>query len=162
LKNTIGAENHVTPDDLAKKDDEGLAGDIPPGMRAVAIRVGIDTTVAGFVLPRSHVDIVSTSHEGGTVSQILLQDMLVLAVDQTPQREAGRTVMPAATVTLQATPEEAEILTLAQSKGELRLLLRSDGDHTRVSTPPKRAVDLAKGAGMGGNTGSAEETPGGS
>src|SRR5262245_8681900 len=162
LKNSIGSEAHVTPDDIAKKEDEGLAGDIPPGMRAVAIRVGIDTTVAGFVLPRSHVDIVSTTHEGGTVSQILLQDMLVLAVDQSPAREDGRTVMPAATVTIQATPEEAEVLTLAQSKGELRLLLRSDGDHEKVSTAPKRSVDLAKGAGLSGSSGSPEDTTGSS
>jgi pilus assembly protein CpaB len=144
LNKTIGAEVHVTPDDIMKKEDQDLSFDLPKGTRAMAIRATVDTSAGGFLLPRSHVDIIAkTTTDQGPRAQILLQDMLVLSVDMAPDREDGKRAMSLSYVTLQVTPEQAEILTLA-SGSELRLVLRPDEDRERVTTSGYTMSDLAR------------------
>src|SRR5258708_16849999 len=77
------------------------------------------------------------------MAQILLQDMLVLAVDMKDVRDDGQRVMQMGFVTLQATPAQAEILTLASSY-ELRLVLRPQDDHERVTTRGVKTGDLGR------------------
>ena len=154
LNKTISAEVHVTPDDLMKKEDVGLAEDIAPGMRAVSIQVRSDTVVSGFILPRSHVDVISTSRESGLISQIILQDVLVLAVDQMHVRDADKQAVPSSTVTLQVKPEDAERLALAGNLGELRLVLRSTDDHEAVHTKGIKPSDVVHGSNTGSTSGS--------
>jgi Flp pilus assembly protein CpaB len=125
----------VTKEDLTDKGNIGLIAELPPGMRAIAIRVNAETLAGGFVLPRSRVDVVFTIPN--EESQIILQDMLVLAVDTTANREEGRTSIIGGTVTLQATPDEAEQLSHAQANGQLRLILRGLGDKETVKTAGK-------------------------
>jgi pilus assembly protein CpaB len=144
LNKTIGTEVHVTPDDIMKKEDQDLSFDLPKGTRAMAIRATVDTSAGGFLLPRSHVDIIAkTTTDQGPRAQILLQDMLVLSVDMAPDREDGKRAMALSYVTLQVTPEQAEILTLA-SGSELRLVLRPDEDRERVTTSGYTMNDLAR------------------
>jgi pilus assembly protein CpaB len=153
LNKTISAEVHVTPDDLLSKDQEGLPAEIPPGYRAFAITVRADTDAGHFVIPRSHVDVVSTTRgDTGALSRIILQDVLVLAVDQQKVRESDKAAIPASTVTLQIKPDEAEKLSLAASLGELRLILRSEDDHEVVHTHGSRPSDVVHGAGGGSNS----------
>ncbi len=152
LNKTISAEVHVTPDDLLTKDQEGMPAEIPPGYRAVAITVRAETDAGHFVIPRSHVDIVSTTRgDTGALSRIILQDVLVLAVDQQHVRESDKTAIPASTVTLQLKPDEAEKLSLAASLGELRLILRSEDDHEVVHTAGSRPSDVVHANGGGGS-----------
>ena len=75
---------------------------------------------------------------------ILLQNMLVLAVGE-GQTAEGKTTMLASTVTLAATPQECQQLTLAQSQGDLRLTLRSNEDKHLVTSSPTRVNDIGKG-----------------
>src|SRR5262245_54243608 len=146
LNKTIGAEVHVTADDVMKKGDEDLSADLPKGTRAMAIRCSTDQASGGFILPRSHVDIIyKTTTDQGPVAQTLLQDMLVLAVDMKDGRDEGQRAMQMGFVTLQVTPEQAEILTLASSY-ELRLVLRPQEDHEHVSTSGVKNPDLARTA----------------
>jgi pilus assembly protein CpaB len=150
LNKTIGAEVQVTPDDLMTKEEAGLSADIPAGWRAVAIQVKSDTSVGGFIIPRSHVDIVSTVHgESGPVAKTLLQDVLVLAVDQKHAREGDGAAILASTVTVQVKPDDAEKLSLAAQLGELRLVLRADGDNELVKTNGAKPTDVAKGSAAG-------------
>jgi pilus assembly protein CpaB len=135
LSRSMIAESHVTKEDLTDKGGIGLQADLAPGMRAIAIRVNAETLAGGFVLPRSRVDVVLTI--ANEESQIILQDMLVLAVDTTANREEGRSTMIGGTVTLQATPDEAEQLAHAQANGQLRLILRGLGDKESVKTTAK-------------------------
>jgi pilus assembly protein CpaB len=144
LNKTLSSEVHVTPEDLMSKEEETLVDEIPAGQRAMSIPVSAPTNVAGFVLPKVHVDIVSTTQtEHGRVSRIIMQDMLVLAVDMQHVRD-DKQAMAAGTVTLQVKPDEAERLTLARSMGELSLLLRSMEDHETVRTTGARMGDLSK------------------
>src|SRR5262249_29246805 len=118
----------LTRDDLISKEMEGLAVKVPPGMRAVAVRVTAEVIVGGFILPGSRVDVLWTyrttnSHVGALT---ILQNQLVLAVDTTAARnpESPQTIL-GATVTLAVKPEDAQKLSLAAVNGELKLSLRN-------------------------------------
>ena len=67
--------------------------------------------MAGFVLPGDHVDILLTravggGDQGGTVTQVLAENVLVLGIDQSDNDEADKPVV-ARSVTVQVTPEQA-------------------------------------------------------
>jgi pilus assembly protein CpaB len=109
----------------------GLAPIIPVGMRAVTVRVNDVTGIAGFVLPGMRVDILVTGNPpsgGGTVTVTPLQNMLVLSAGTAIQADAKGQAIQAATVTLLATPEQAEMLTLANGEGRIQLVLRNGSD----------------------------------
>jgi pilus assembly protein CpaB len=133
-------------DDLADAKTEGLAATMGPGERATSIKVNAEKSVAGFVLPGSRVDVVATvnSESSGKESKIILQNMLVLAVDTKDTKELDQRSIVGQTVTLAAKPEEALRLALAQSLGELQLVLRPFGDRAIVHSRPARASDLNK------------------
>jgi pilus assembly protein CpaB len=163
LNKTINAEVHVTPDDMMTKDQEGLAIDIPPGMRAMTITVRSETVVGGFVLPHSRVDVVHTTRtDTGPLARVILQDVLVLAVDQIHVRDGDKNAISSSTCTLQVKPDDAERLSLASSMGELRLILRPVDDHESVSSHGARPSDVihASSTGSTGGAGS-DDVPGG-
>ncbi|HHT9126476.1 MAG TPA: Flp pilus assembly protein CpaB [Candidatus Brocadiia bacterium] len=115
----------------------GITGVIPDGKRAITIRVNEIAGVAGFVLPGSRVDVILTIEmkEGKhkAVSKMLLENMLVLAVDQRMRQEEDKPAIVNA-VTLLASPDEAEKLALANNKGTLQLAMRNGLDATPVVT----------------------------
>lgn len=120
----------------------GLAPIIPVGMRAVSVRVNDVAGVAGFVLPGMRVDVLVTGRPpsaDGTVTTTCLQNILVLSAGQTIQPDSRGQAMPAPTVTLLATPEQAETLTLANSEGRIQLVLRNGSDHA-IEKPPGREI----------------------
>ena len=109
----------------------GLAPIIPVGMRAVTVRVNDVSGLSGFVLPGMHVDILVTGNPpagNGTVTVTPLQNMLVLSAGTAIQADAKGNAIQAATVTLLATPEQAEMLTLANGEGRIQLVLRNGSD----------------------------------
>jgi Flp pilus assembly protein CpaB len=111
----------------------------------VALKVNPASVVAGFVLPNSRVDVVQTIRSGeGTVSQTILQNMLVLASDTMLGRPEDKQSNMASTVTLAAKPEDAQKLRLAEAVGELSLSLRGTEDHDIVALKPARPQDLSK------------------
>jgi pilus assembly protein CpaB len=136
LNKPVNAEQFVTAEDLVSKEQDGLSGVMKAGMRAVGLKVNVDSAVAGFVLPHCRIDIISVMrrNENETYSKIILQNVLVLAVDQTPLRPDDKPAMVASTVTVQVTPAQAEALSLASDLGSLRLILRSFGDEEKVAT----------------------------
>ena len=109
----------------------GLAPIIPVGMRAVTVRVNDVSGISGFVLPGMRVDILVTGNPpagNGTVTVTPLQNMLVLSAGTAIQADAKGQAIQAATVTLLATPEQAEMLTLANGEGRIQLVLRNGSD----------------------------------
>ncbi len=145
LNKGLTEESLVTTDDLINKDLAGLAASLPQGMRATALRVNPESLAGGFVLPGSRVDVVHTSNDGEAVSQIILQDMLVLAVDlQSNFDPEKQPTMLGSTVTLAITPEDATRLALAGRLGELRLLLRPLGDTEKIQTRGSKRKDLSR------------------
>ena len=115
----------------------GLAPIIPVGMRAVTVRVTDVAGVAGYVLPGLRVDVLVTGHPPGSDTSItatVLQNMLVLSAGQTIQPDGRGQAINSPTVTLLATPAQAETLTLAGNQGSLQLILRNGSDQVIEKT----------------------------
>jgi len=120
----------------------GLAPIIPVGMRAVTVRVNDVSGISGFVLPGMRVDILVTGRppsSDGTITATALQNMLVLSAGTAIQADARGQAIQASTVTLLATPDQAETLTLANNEGRIQLVLRNGSDQT-IEKPPGREV----------------------
>ena len=136
----------------ARGSGQALQVVIPVGMRAVTVRVNDVTGVAGYVLPGSHVDVLVTGHPPGgdqTVTRTFLQNMQILATGQAMQADARGQAIQAPTVTLMATPDQAELLTLANSEGHIQLILRNGTDQAIEKTRGSRVNELYKSWGGG-------------
>jgi pilus assembly protein CpaB len=123
----------------------GLAPIIPVGMRAVTVRVNDVAGIAGFVLPGMRVDVLVTGHPpnaDGSVTATALQNMLVLSAGTVMQSDARGQAIPAATVTLLATPEQSETLTLANADTRIQLVLRNGSDQTIEKTSGREIGEL--------------------
>jgi len=123
----------------------GLAPTIPVGLRAVSVRVNDVAGVAGFVLPGMRVDVLVTGrppNADGTITNTVLQNIIVLSAGQTMQADARGQAIPAPTVTLLVTPEQAEIMTLANIEGHIQLVLRNSSDQTVEKTPGRYISEL--------------------
>jgi pilus assembly protein CpaB len=123
----------------------GLAPIIPVGMRAVTVRVNDVTGISGFVLPGMRVDVLVTGrppNSDGTITTTCLQNMVVLSAGTAIQADARGNAIQAAAVTLLATPDQAETLTLANTEGRIQLVLRNGSDQTIEKTPGREVSEL--------------------
>jgi len=105
-----------------------LASLIAPDKRAISVRVDDVVGVGGFLLPGNRVDVLATRQANGAgnnaVSRTILENLRVLAVDQTAGTDKTQPVVVRA-VTLEMTAAEAESLVTAQTEGKLQLALRN-------------------------------------
>jgi pilus assembly protein CpaB len=110
---------------------------LEPGMRAVTVRVDDVRGVAGFVMPGDHVDIALTRDDRQKYTDILLQNVKVLAIDQLAGERQERAQVAKA-VTLEVTREQGQKLILAAGAGSLSLSLRQVGGPEKES--PRRVT----------------------
>ena len=123
----------------------GLAPTIPVGMRAVSVRVNDVAGVAGFVLPGMRVDVLVTGRPqngDGTITNTVLQNIVVLSAGQVMQADARGQAIQAPTVTLLVSPEDAETLTLANNEGHIQLVLRNSSDNETAKTTGRYINEL--------------------
>jgi pilus assembly protein CpaB len=120
-----------------------LAAVLPKGMRAVAMDIAADNAAGGFILPEDHVDILLTRHDKAAekatgnekiVTDTILRNVRVLAVDQAVEQKSGQKVVVGRTATVELTPQQAETLAMSRQLGTLSLALRSLVD-SQSSTP---------------------------
>jgi pilus assembly protein CpaB len=136
------------PMKLASKEaGAGLPPVIPPGLRAVSVRVTEVIGVAGYVLPGTRVDVVATMSPTGNgadmTTKVILTNVQVLAAGTKIDRETDKNKpMPVSVVTMLVNPEEAERLTLASTEGKIQLALRNPLDKTIPATPGVRPSAL--------------------
>lgn len=131
-----------------KLSDSVRNGDIPPDMRIVSIAINAVTGVSGFAGAGDRVDILLIrSVDGQPVSQVVLEDILVYAVDQRSDAES-RTPRTGRTVTVLVTTHDAQLLSVAQVLGHLSLMLRGENDAGTLGAmapvTPDEFDDLAK------------------
>lgn len=118
---------------MVKPGNRGfMAAVLPAGKRAISIRITATTGNAGFVFPGDRVDILLThqvaikdkTRKKARISETILRNVRILAINQ---RTDNPTHTPSIgqTATLEVTPKEAEIISLAKNIGELSLILRS-------------------------------------
>jgi pilus assembly protein CpaB len=108
---------------------------LPSGKRAIATQIAADTSAGGFILPNDFVDVIMTRRAegqgaGGFITETILKNIRVLAIDQAIQEsEDGKRTKIGETATLELTPQQSEIITVAQQMADrLTLALRSVTD----------------------------------
>ena len=111
-----------------------LAAILPKGMRAVALDIAADNAAGGFILPEDRVDILLTRHDKAAekitgnekiVTDTILRNVRVLAVDQALAEKSGQKVVVGRTATVELTPQQAETLAMSRQLGTVSLALRS-------------------------------------
>lgn len=104
-----------------------ISARLSEGMRAFSIPISSVSGVSGFVLPGDRVDIFLTRKgDGGLVTDVILQNILVIGVDQLADENANKPKV-GRTATVEVDPETAQKLALAQRLGTLSLSLRKVG-----------------------------------
>jgi pilus assembly protein CpaB len=145
----ISKGEFILPSKLAPENaGSGLPSLIPPGMRAVSVRVNEVVSVAGFVGPGTRVDVLLTgTPNGSSESQTttVLQNVAVIASGHTLERNASGDAQNTPVITLLASPEDAERLTLASSEGKIQLSLRNPLDTHADPVDAANAKGLYKG-----------------
>ncbi len=143
----IAAGEFVLPSKLAAENGgSGLPSMIPPGMRAVSVRISDSSSVAGFVLPGTRVDVLMTGSLGGSGEPqtiTVLRNVAVLANGQKLDRSllSGES-QNSPVITLAVSPDDAEKLALAMNQGHIQLALRNpmDTSQTAVAAVGVRAL----------------------
>jgi pilus assembly protein CpaB len=119
---------------LVRSDRGYMSAILPSGQRAVATTISTATSAGGFILPNDHVDVIMTrlldgGQEGEYVTETILENVRILAIDQTVEEQDGKPVVVGETATLQLTQRQAEVLTVAQQMASrLAMTLRSVSD----------------------------------
>ncbi|HKW67024.1 MAG TPA: Flp pilus assembly protein CpaB [Terriglobales bacterium] len=128
----IAKGEFILPSKLAAENaGAGLPSLIPPGMRAVSVRVNEVVAVAGFVIPGTRVDVLLTGNPRGTdepLTTTVLENVEVLAAGQKLQRSSQGEPQSVPVITLLVSPEDAQKLTMASSEGHIQLALRNPLD----------------------------------
>jgi pilus assembly protein CpaB len=144
VRNNFLAGEPIRREKLIRADGGGfMSAILPAGMRAVAISIDTRgaTSAGGFILPNDRVDVLRTyrdddsARSGGgevQVTETILSNIRVLAIGQNIQERNGERVVTGETATLELTPAQAELVTLAQKVGQLSLALRSLADANRA------------------------------
>jgi pilus assembly protein CpaB len=145
---------------LIRTDQGFMSAILPEGKRAVATRIAADTSAGGFILPNDRVDVIMTRQApngagGGTeyITETILNNVRVLAIDQTIEEKDGEKVVVGQTATLELTPQQAQILTVAQQMSDrLTLALRSIADASdKPGTKSEDALHLIGGTRQSGS-----------
>ena len=119
-----------------------VATKVTEGMRAFTIPINAVSGVAGLVAPGDRVDILLTrTIDRQLVTSIFLQNVLVIATDQTSNTEASSTRV-ARTATVEVDPTDASKLALAQQVGKLSLSLRGVNEGAEARIEPVSIEDL--------------------
>ena len=123
----------------------GLVALIPPGRRAMSIKVDEVSGVAGFILPNTYVDVIAVDNKGNRErreAKTILKKIKVLAIAQETTTEKGKAKI-VKSVTLELLPQEAESLALHSILGSIHLILRNPLE-MKDEPPPVVAPVVAK------------------
>ena len=124
----------------------GLITKITPGKRAMAVRINDVTGIAGMIPPNSRVDIglTTTLANAQKTAKIFMSNMRVLMMQTSTSRTEDGRPIPATVATLEVTPEEFELLLVAQAQGSIQLVLRGYGDPDSVKTKGATTADVER------------------
>jgi len=134
----IAAGEPISDRKLVNPGDAGfMAAVLSPGMRAVSVRISVETGAGGFILPNDRVDVLLTQERqksrrneraDGYFARTILENVRVLAIYQSFKQVEDEEVVIGSTATLALNRKDAELLALAEASGNLSLALRSVAD----------------------------------
>jgi pilus assembly protein CpaB len=138
----------ITTNKLASAEaGTGLSPAVPIGMRAMSVKVNDVIGVAGFVVPGTRVDVVVTIRRSAdSMTRTAASNVQVLTAgtrqDQSKPEGDNKNANASTVVTLMVSPRDAERIALAQSEGEIMLMLRNPLDNETTVTPGVRTGSL--------------------
>jgi len=137
------------PNKLAGENaGSGMPSLIPPGMRAISVRVNEVIGVAGFVVPGTRVDVLLTGNPSGAPEQqttTVLENVAVIATGQKLERNTVGEPLVTPVITLLVSPDDAQKLTLATTQGKIQLALRNPLDTKQQELASVNTGSLYKG-----------------
>jgi len=146
---TVDQNEPLTETKLAPLEaGAGLPPSIPPGMRAISVKVNEVVGVAGFVVPGTRVDVMVTlsdrQRDQDTLTRVVASNVQVLTAGTRYDQEKAKegTPIPSTVVTLLLTPDDGERVALAASEGQLMLALRNPLDTDPTATKGVRVGGL--------------------
>ena len=145
----IDAGEPITDGKLVLAGTRGfMAAVLQPGTRAVSVPISATTAVSGFIYAGDRVDVLLThvlqsvtgAKEQHTATETVLRNARVIAMDQRLDFSPGDKPDVGKTATLELTPKQSEIVTLAVKMGDLSLVLRS------LQDPDERPDEMSENA----------------
>ncbi|HYD44798.1 MAG TPA: Flp pilus assembly protein CpaB [Phenylobacterium sp.] len=145
VREPIAAGEPMTARKVVRGGEGGyLSVMLAPGMRAVGVPVNSETGAGGFILPGDRVDVLqarrSEEADKGFVTQAVLTNVRVLAIDQATEPGKDSKAMVGAVATLEVPAADVENLARAKAQGDLTLVLRSYADLAGGRTPPRQVA----------------------
>ncbi|MSR51476.1 MAG: Flp pilus assembly protein CpaB [Gemmataceae bacterium] len=150
LNKNLIENSFVTEDDLLKDNQNSLTDQLDKGKRLFGLTVNAESLAGGFILPGSTVDLIGTKRlaNNNIETQTVLENIRVMAVgDKSTINEKGGDVRHSiieTTVTLEVTPEEAQVLAMWKSVGEIKLSARAKNDTEKVNTKTTKLNEESK------------------
>jgi pilus assembly protein CpaB len=131
VRNFLDTGSPVTSQDISHPGF--LASALAPDKRAISIKVDAESSVSSLIQPGDYVDVVSTkmiekidlaekADAHGPLSETVLHNVRILAIDQAGTTNKERTV------SLELAPEQVKKITAAEQVGKLSLAVRSAVD----------------------------------
>jgi len=152
VRKAIYADEPILPQKIVQKGETGfMAALLGPGKRAVSVEISPESASAGFILPDDRVDVIVTydvevlqgeNMVERTVVVTALENARVLAIDQMFGEVDGVPALTGSTATLELTPEQAELMSIASRKGTISLTLRSHADAGENNGEATARLDL--------------------
>lgn len=128
-RSLIVANEPIIETKIVRAGSSGLlAAVLQPGMRAVTMRITPETGVSGFILPGDRVDIYysEANDSNRTVTDIIFEDVRVLAINTVYSENPEMPVIEGANATIELSPEDAEFFINSRaSRGQMSFALRS-------------------------------------
>jgi pilus assembly protein CpaB len=126
----------IIEEKFTQKGAGPLAMQLSSGKRAIAVKINAENTAGGFIRPGDRVDVLHTSSQaadGRVVTQVLLEGITVLAIDQASDSEIDkpRNTYVGRTATLELSAQQAEVIVAAETQGRISLALRSAHEELR-------------------------------
>jgi pilus assembly protein CpaB len=148
----IAAGEPITEGRIVHPGDRGfIAAVLRPGMRAVSFGINETSAIAGLVYPGDRVDLILTHSVGPTpvdptaghrASETLLENVRILAIDQALGHVPGQPSPVGRTATIEVSPKQAEIMSVAVDLGRISLALRSLANPPNELTGAADAIDI--------------------
>lgn len=138
VRTALFEDEPIMPQKIVQKGETGfMAALLRPGWRAISVEISPESATAGFILPDDRVDVIMTQivevdtgngKDDYTYTETILQNVRILAIDQTFTTIDGMPTITGSTATMELTPEQAERIATASRSGALSLTLRSVAD----------------------------------
>jgi len=151
LNKNLTEQSFVTADDLLGPNQHYLTDQLEKGKRLFGLTVNAESLAGGFILPGSTVDLIGTKRltNNNIETQTVLENIRVMAVgDKSTINEKQGDVRHSIvenTVTLEVTPEEAQVLAMWKSIGEIKLSARAKDDNEKLNIKNTKLFEEMKG-----------------